>query len=194
MESQIRSGELLLKKERLTSGPQILSIACDNASCNNVMIEQLAKSLTDFSEVNRTRCFLHIVNLCAKSIIRQFDVQKRGPDEPVDATERELQDLAEDIDLEEQQAAELLKQHAVGDNENEDDADGWIDEMAVLSLAERAELHEDIWPVKLVLVKVCHKQINTHILTMLGSSERLRSKLSTQQRSSFPRGDSNSRN
>lgn len=152
---------IVIEERETYMWPQILSIACDNASCNNVMIEELAKSLSDFSEVNRTRCFLHIVNLCAKSIIRQFDIHKRGPDEPVDAAERDLQDLAEDIDLEEQQAAELLKQHAVGDNENEDDADGWIDEMAVLSLAERAELHEDIWPVKLVLVKVCHKQINT---------------------------------
>jgi hypothetical protein len=124
------------------------------------MIEQLAKILSDFSEVNRTRCFLHIVNLCAKSIIRQFDVQKQDTNEPMDDTEHELQVLAEEIDLEEQQAAELLQQHAIdgeanGSSENDDDTDGWVDEMAVLSLAERTELHEEIRPVKLVLVKVC---------------------------------------
>jgi len=43
------------------------------------MIEQLAKILSDFSKVNHTWCFLHIMNLCTKSIIRQFDVQKRTP-------------------------------------------------------------------------------------------------------------------
>ena len=128
------------------------------------MIEQLTKILPDFSEVNRTRCFLHIVNLCAKSIIRQFDIQKKDTDEP-DDTERELQDLAEEIDLEEQQAAELLQQHAIDSKANsstendDDDTDGWVDEMAVLSLAEQKELHEEIRPVKLVLVKVCHEQI-----------------------------------
>ncbi|KAF8232742.1 hypothetical protein L208DRAFT_1063335, partial [Tricholoma matsutake] len=42
---------------------KILSITCDNASCNNVMISKLAKILPDFSQVNHTRCFLHIVNL-----------------------------------------------------------------------------------------------------------------------------------
>ena len=128
------------------------------------MIEQLAKILPNFSEVNRTRCFLHIVNLCAKSIIRQFDVQKKDTDEP-DDTECELQDLAEEIDLEEQKVAELLQQHAIDGEANssaendDDDTDGWVDEMAVLSLAEQKELHEEIRPVKLVLVKVCHEQI-----------------------------------
>jgi hypothetical protein len=135
------------------------------------MIEQLAKILSNFSEVNRTQCFLHIVNLCAKSIIRQFDIQKKDADEPVDATERELQDLAEEIDLEEQQAAKLLKQHAIdskankASDNNNNDTDGWVDEMAMLSLAERTELHKEIRPVKLVLVKVCHEQINNHRLT-----------------------------
>ena len=78
------------------------------------------------------------MNLCAKSIIRQFDIQKKGADEPVDATEHELQDLAKEIDLEELQAAELLKAHAIDGEENEnsskgnekdDDTDGWVDEM-----------------------------------------------------------------
>jgi hypothetical protein len=48
---------------------KILSITCDNASCNNVMIAELAKVLPNFSEVGHTRCFLHIVNLVAKLVI-----------------------------------------------------------------------------------------------------------------------------
>ena len=56
---------------------QILSIACDNASCNDIMIRELTKMLPDFSGVNRTQCFLHIVNLCAKSIMRQLTSRRR---------------------------------------------------------------------------------------------------------------------
>jgi hypothetical protein len=138
------------------------------------------------------------VNLCAKSIIRQFDVQKKDTDEPVDDTECELQVLAEEINLKEQQAAELLQQHAIdgeanGSRENDDDnnnTDGWVDEMAMLSLAEWTELHEEIWPVKLVLVKVCQEQIDDHRLTTLGSFERSHSRLSTCQQNFFQHGDS----
>ncbi|KAF8226256.1 hypothetical protein L208DRAFT_1124546, partial [Tricholoma matsutake] len=42
---------------------KILSITCDNASCNNVMIAELAKILPNFSKDGHTQCFLHIVNL-----------------------------------------------------------------------------------------------------------------------------------
>ena len=86
------------------------------------------------------------MNLCAKSIIRQFDIQKKGADKPVDATEHKLQDVAEEINLEEQQAAKLLKDYAINGegNQNNDDTDGWINEMAMLSLAECTELQEEI--------------------------------------------------
>lgn len=115
----------------------------------------------------------------------------------MDDSDCELQDLAEEIDLEEQQAAELLQQHAIdgeanGSSENDDDdTDGWVDEMAALSPAKRTELHEEIRPVKLVLVKVCQEQIDDHKLTALGSFERSHSRLSTHQRNSFQHGDSN---
>ena len=105
------------------------------------MIEQLTKILSNFSEVNHTWCFLHIVNLCTKSIIRKFDIQKKDADEPVDNTEHKLQDLAKDIDLEEQKVAKLLQQHIIngeangsGENNN-DNTDRWVDEMAMLLLA-----------------------------------------------------------
>lgn len=73
------------------------------------MISKLAKILPDFSQVNHTRCFLHIVNLCTKSIIKQFDILKKKEDEHLDEAVHELQDdnelqgLAGDQELEEQQ-------------------------------------------------------------------------------------------
>ena len=125
------------------------------------MIAELAKILPKFSEVSHTRCFLHIVNLVAKSIIKQFDVPKKQEDEHLDKAEQELRNLAGDVELEEQEAVEAMTQHQIGGNtdseiedQNDDDVDGWVDEMTLLSPAEREQVEEDIRPVKLVLVKV----------------------------------------
>ncbi|TDL29000.1 hypothetical protein BD410DRAFT_702115, partial [Rickenella mellea] len=53
---------------------QILSITCDNASPNDTMTTELADLIDAFpGDANRTRCFAHILNLVAKSVIRQFD-------------------------------------------------------------------------------------------------------------------------
>jgi hypothetical protein len=122
------------------------------------MIAELAKIVPSFSELGHTRCFLHIVNLVAKSVIRQFDVQKKGDDEHLDKAEQELRSLAGDVDLEDQQAEEVMEQCEI-DGEvdmggKSDDVEGWIDEMMLLSPTERKQVEEDIRPVKLVLVKV----------------------------------------
>ncbi|KAG2737548.1 hypothetical protein P692DRAFT_201670425, partial [Suillus brevipes Sb2] len=53
---------------------QILSITADNAASNETMVAELAELVPHFSgPSSRTRCFLHIVNLVAKSLIREFD-------------------------------------------------------------------------------------------------------------------------
>ncbi|KAF9537612.1 hypothetical protein CPC08DRAFT_613930, partial [Agrocybe pediades] len=52
----------------------ILSITCDNASNNDTMIEEMSTLLDHFPGApNQTRCFTHILNLVAKTIIKQFD-------------------------------------------------------------------------------------------------------------------------
>lgn len=65
-----------------------------------------------------------------------------------DDPDRELHDLAGDIDLEERQIREALLQDA-GDDEIEADdiTEGWIDEMAALSRAEREVLQESLRPI-----------------------------------------------
>jgi hypothetical protein len=41
------------------------------------MIEKIAGILTEFpGKANQTRCFLHIVNLVAKGVLRQFEPAK----------------------------------------------------------------------------------------------------------------------
>jgi hypothetical protein len=71
-----------------------------------------------------------------------------------------LQDLAGNQELEEQQTVNAVAQHHINGQdgeegeEEEDDIEGWIDEMELLLPVECAGLQESIQPVKLVLVKV----------------------------------------
>ena len=48
-------------------------------------------------------------------------------------------------------------QWEVPDNDDgEKDGDGWVDEVAALSIADHEELEANIRPIRLVLVKVSH--------------------------------------
>lgn len=139
------------------------------------MIDELEKILPAFSSVNRTRCFAHILNLIAKSILRLFDVKPKKPkegdgdgggDSPATGNdengepegkmsdeERELLELAGDIVKEELTAHH--KTHIDNDDAEDDDDDkGWVDEVAEMSEQEQAELKEFIRPVSCTLVKV----------------------------------------
>ncbi|KAJ8585005.1 hypothetical protein M405DRAFT_691539, partial [Rhizopogon salebrosus TDB-379] len=53
---------------------QILSVTCDNASSNDAMVRELSDKVPAFrGAMTHTRCFLHTVNLVAKSLIREFN-------------------------------------------------------------------------------------------------------------------------
>ncbi|KAG1831813.1 hypothetical protein EV424DRAFT_1272437, partial [Suillus variegatus] len=68
----------------------ILSVTCDNASNNNVMIEDLAALVPEFAgSASHTRCFLHTINLIAKSLIREFDVAKKEANGALDGKDVE---------------------------------------------------------------------------------------------------------
>ncbi|KAG1747816.1 uncharacterized protein EDB91DRAFT_1048098, partial [Suillus paluster] len=50
----------------------------DNASNNNTMTAELADLVAHFGgESAWTCCFLHVVNLIAKSLIKEFDLPKK---------------------------------------------------------------------------------------------------------------------
>ena len=64
------------------------------------MIEELANLFDIFpGKANQMCCFLHILNLIAKSIIKQFDLLKAASDAFLDETTQELLELAGDLDL-----------------------------------------------------------------------------------------------
>ncbi|KAF8075927.1 hypothetical protein FPV67DRAFT_1395746, partial [Lyophyllum atratum] len=67
---------------------QLLSITCDNASPNIVMVDELEKLVESFpGQANLTRCFNHVLALVAKTVVRQFDVPKKKEDEALDNAE-----------------------------------------------------------------------------------------------------------
>lgn len=166
---------------------QILSITCDNASNNDTMIEALKDRLEIFpGESNRTRCFDHIVNLVAKSIIQQFDVPKAKANESFDDVLRELMVSAEDLDKEELATREGERSESEGD---EDDTDGWVDEREEMSESERKDLDDNIQPIRRVLVKVSVVFVARSMLNNPGcSSARQRMPSRIPQPLSFPAG------
>ncbi|KAG2340039.1 hypothetical protein BDR05DRAFT_832347, partial [Suillus weaverae] len=52
---------------------QMLSMMCDNALNNNIMVDELERLAPEFAgEASHTLCFLYTVNLVAQSLIREF--------------------------------------------------------------------------------------------------------------------------
>ena len=91
---------------------------------------------------------MHIVNLCAKSVLRPFDVDKRKEGNILDEAEAALQELTDRLDL------EGLDIELEENNKGEDDGDGFVDEVGEMDEAECKGLAKNVYPVKLVLVKV----------------------------------------
>jgi hypothetical protein len=116
------------------------------------MIDELEGCLEKFSGVeSRTRCFAHIVNLIAQTIIRQFDIPKAKEGGLVDGAMKELRVLATDIDIE-----ELLTRanNASKDADNDDDLEGWANEQSGMSTSDLKRFEADVQPVRRMLVKV----------------------------------------
>ena len=132
---------------------QILSITCNNASNNDTMINELTNLLDDFpGPANQTRCFTHILNLVVKSVLRQFDLPKSKGDMILNDRAQELLSLAGNIEFEED---ELAQRDGKEGEENEDDnVEGWIDERILMTDIELEELDESVEPVRLLLTKV----------------------------------------
>jgi phage repressor protein C with HTH and peptisase S24 domain len=86
------------------------------------MVQELADMVPDYSDVNRSRCFLHVVNLVAKALIKQFDAVDAIPSQSVaNSTENNTEDATENTA---ESTAESTTENDVEDNsEAEDDAD-----------------------------------------------------------------------
>ena len=59
----------------------MLAVTCDNTSNNDAMVDKLKYLVPSFSSTaSHTHCFLHIINLVAKFLISQFDMNKKDAD------------------------------------------------------------------------------------------------------------------
>ena len=131
----------------------------------------------DYSDVNRSRCFLHVVNLVAKALIKQFDAVDAIPsteNNTEDAaentaestaestTENDVEDNSEaedDADLESEIIEIALDDNKDSDGEDQTDTDDPDDpddatNPSVLGDEEQEALNVAIQPVRLVLAKV----------------------------------------
>jgi hypothetical protein len=132
------------------------------------MVNHLAVLVPAFEGASScTRCFLHVINLVAKSLIHLFDIKKKDADAALangvvagDETHRDDLYMETDEDEDEATSAEndrdKPEERDNGDSEavsETDNDEGWVNELDRMSAAERRELRESIGPLKLALVK-----------------------------------------
>ena len=123
------------------------------------MIRHLEVLIDEFrGRKSQTRCFAHILNLIAKSILRQFDILRAQVNN--DNATVALIELAGNIEFEEEEMDEY------GDNDNDNDnsddqeevmenTDDWVNEREAMTMEQLAELDKSVQPVRWMLVKVC---------------------------------------
>ena len=125
------------------------------------MIDEMAELIENFpGAANQTRCFLHILNLTAKSILQQFEVPRKkktgdnGDDKKtLNKAMNELLVLANEIE-DEPSLADDVDEDTEGVGDSEDNGDGFEDERQDLSAEQIAELEADLLPIRLMLTKV----------------------------------------
>ncbi len=129
----------------------MLSITCDNATNNDRMVEELAQRIPSFSgQTSHVRCFAHVINLVAKSLLKQFDSPKcqNGNTDGNDGSDFLFPELADDIDLEDEDAQsdpELV---------SKDNTEGLVDVLADMDIDERKAFELEIMPIRTALAKV----------------------------------------
>ena len=115
------------------------------------MIDHLGVLLDGFpGSANQTRCFLHILNITAKSIIKQFDLPKATNGEVMDEAAQALADLADGLEEEDQE-----EYNAQEEGEDDDPSlDRWTNIHDGLSEERRNEIDLGVQLVRLMLTKV----------------------------------------
>lgn len=126
------------------------------------MVEHLSTIVENFPGApNRTRCFAHILNLVAKSILCQFEVRKMAGDAEPDDDDaiKALAALVQELEL--NGDVDDLEEGLEEDyQEDDDDDDGLGDERDGMSEEEVAELEESLVPIRLMLTKVSNFKLS----------------------------------
>ena len=111
------------------------------------MISCLSGDLPSFpGKANHVRCFLHVINLVAKTLLSPFQAPESGSGgDSMVVLGEELDGIDQDIEVE--------------DDEEDDDMDGWVDELKAMDEVDRANLDKDIQPLRTVVTKVCERNL-----------------------------------
>ena len=129
------------------------------------MVEHLATLIDTFpGATNQIRCFAHILNLVAKSVLRQFEAPKtKGGDKVMGEAARELAAVFNELDDEDEAEGSESGGNKAGsgnddeledDNMVDDDEDGLPDEQDGMEEEELETLEDSVKPIRHVLTKV----------------------------------------
>ena len=124
------------------------------------MINHLATLVDTFpGAANKTRCFTHILNLIAKSVICQFEAPKVKGGNVLNDAARELAAIFDELEDSEDEDEATNNNNASDDSgesdeQEDDDDDSLVDERGGMSAEELASLEESMKPIRLVLTKV----------------------------------------
>ena len=109
------------------------------------MIEELTNLLDDFpGPAHQTRCFTHVLNLVVKSVIQQFDSPNSKNDQQLDDVANEMLSFAGNLEFEREE----------GEDGEDDNVEGWIDERTLMTEEELEKLDESVELLRLLLTKV----------------------------------------
>lgn len=135
---------------------QFFSLGGDSASANDAMVDELANIMETFpGQKVRVRCFLHILNLVVKTILRQFDIPKNLKKDIIAEAMQELEALPDNIeDGEGDDDDDEGENKGLPDGEDEDNVEGWEDEREGMTEEKISELDERVQPVQRLLLKV----------------------------------------
>lgn len=157
---------------KMTHRQQIMSITCDNASSNTVMLDELKKMLPYFpGRRAHVRCFTHTVNLTAKGILQLFEAAKSVRERVSEGGEMTKENSPNEDGLEELYAEiQDLEDHAADEKDYEE---GFVAVMEEMTAEEREEWEEEVIPVKSALYKVYFLLRSVHFPQLYLQSVRL---------------------
>ena len=138
---------------------------CNNVTNNNVMVRKLEEKVPSFNgAMVQWRCFLHITNLVAKSLMQLFDPKQ------IDLRDNDLTDLEEELEEEDVVMVAETSGEVDGQAVEANNTEGWVDEVEVLSDVEQHQLQASIRPIRLAVGKVSK---NTYLRQAVHCPEQL---------------------
>lgn len=174
---------------------QVGTVTADNASNNDLLMDALRRMLPNFRGRHcRVRCYAHILNLTAKAILRQFEVQKKKNGNAPDNDDETnpfpflgpLGGGLDDDDTADERDAELVNPNELpdlvdgdtDDNEaNEKDEDEEIiDVFRNMGEEAREKWANNVKPVRTAIHKVSHIRLgrtSTELIRTVGLADQL---------------------